>query len=565
MTPGFLDLAIVVFLAAFLGSAAKVLRQPLILAYLGVGVIIASFGFLPIAEHEVFRLLSDLGIMFLLFLVGLEINWSSLKAVGKTSLIVGLGQIVFTAGIGYLIALAFDFPALHAAYLGIALTFSSTVIVIKLLSEKKDEHSLYGKISIGILLVQDVVAIALLVVLAGFADTGGFEGGMRTLLAAVGLTAIKGIILFFLILSVGRRLMPHFLDRVARSRELLFLISLAWVFLVAEVVRRAGFSIEIGGFLAGLAFANSFEHHEISSRVRPLRDFFIMIFFVILGSSLVFSDFEGLIAPTIVFSLFVLVGNPLIVLILMAVLGYRKRTSFLTGVTVAQISEFSLILAALGERIGHLSPAVVSLVTAVGITTITLSTYLILYAERIMKPLRGFLALFERRRAIKDESGEGDVRKPIVLVGCHRIGESIALNLPKDDLLVIDFDPDVIRSLRLRGFHCFFGDIRDPDIIRRAHIEDARLVISTSPDLSDNLAFLAEIGLEAKRPTVVLRAEDERDAMTLYDAGADYVLLPHMTSGQYLGKTIALDPEAKILTHLKKRDIELLSRRLRMV
>ena len=559
MSTGLFELAVVVLIAAALGIAAKLLKQPVILAYIVAGIIIGYFGFFHISDKESFRLFSDLGIMFLLFLIGMEINYTSLRLVGKISVLVGLAQIVFTFIIGFLLALLFDFNFLHAAYISIALTFSSTIIVVKLLSEKKDTNSLYGKITIGFLLVQDFVAILLLIFLAGI------QMGDGMIFKDIFITVVKGIVLFAAILWLGRKIFPWIFDRIARSQELLFLTSLAWCFLLATIVSKIGFSIEIGGFLAGLALANSSEHFQISSRVRSLRDFFVLIFFVILGSSLAISNFSGLTLSIIVFSLFVLIGNPLIVLIIMGLFGYRKRTSFMTGVTVAQISEFSLILAALGLKLGHLSESVVALITAVGIITITLSTYLIVYADKIFNYFRPFLGIFERRRPKEDNFIDVEFNKPLILIGSHRTGQSIAFNLPKEDLLIIDFDPDVIAQLRKYNYDYLFGDIADEEIFEKANLKNARLVISTSPDFNDNLTLLSRLKLlkeinKGIGPRIILRAQDEKEAEILYEQGTDYVLLPHFTSGQYLGKTIAIDPEMKILEQLKEKDLEIIKK-----
>ena len=388
----------------------------------------------------------------------------------------------------------------------------------------------------------------------------GFESNATLVWWQFALTILKGLVLFGLIILLGRKLLPIIFDKIARSQELLFLGSLAWVFMLATLAGRLGFSIEIAGFLAGVALANSSEHFQIANRFRPLRDFFILVFFVILGSSIIFSDFSGLALPVILFSLFVLIGNPLIVLILMGFLGYRKRTSFLAGVTVAQISEFSLILAALGLRVGHLNEGVVALITAVGAVTITLSTYLIIYAEQIFKYLSVPLSLFERRRRKEEELKREGFRKEIILIGCHRTGENIALCLPKEKLLIIDFDPEVADRLKSNGYDYIFGDIRDPEVFSRANFSEASLAVSTSPDLNDGLALLHEFNLLEKRPKVIVRAETEREAEILYERGADYVLLPHFTSGQYLGKTIAIDPKMEILQELKKRDLSLIKR-----
>ncbi|MDO8752035.1 MAG: cation:proton antiporter, partial [Candidatus Wolfebacteria bacterium] len=335
MTGGLFELAIIFVAAAVLGVGARLLKQPLILAYLATGVLVAALNLFHFAEGELLKTFSSLGVMLLLFLIGLEINYKTIRSVGRVSLILGLSQIGFTSLFGFLIARVFHFSTLSSLYIAVALSFSSTIIILKLLSEKGDEHSLYGRISIGFLLVQDFVAVLLLVFLTGLEGQEGFA------LWPALLTLLQGILLFSAMLFLGQRFLPVLFDLVARSQELLFLVSIAWAFLMVSLVSKLGFSIEMGGFLAGLALANSSEHFQIAGRIKPLRDFFLLIFFVILGSSLVFSGIWAIWLPVLVLSLFVLVGNPLIVLALMGFMGYRKRTSFLTGLTVAQISEFS--------------------------------------------------------------------------------------------------------------------------------------------------------------------------------------------------------------------------------
>ncbi|OGM89155.1 hypothetical protein A3J77_01915, partial [Candidatus Wolfebacteria bacterium RBG_13_41_7] len=544
-----------------LGILARFLKQPIILAYIFTGIIIGAFGLSHVINKEFFTVLSEMGLMFLLFLIGLEINYSSLRMVGKISVLIGLGQIVSTFIAGFFITQFFGFNLLQSAYIAIALTFSSTVIVVKLLSESRQTNSLYGKISIGFLLVQDIVAILILVFLAGVRESGSFA------VSGILLALIKGAILFAFMLFLGRKILPLLFDKIARSQELLFLSSLAWCFGVAIMASKAGFSIEIGGFLAGLSLANSSENFQISAKVRSLRDFFVLIFFVILGSSFIFSNLSGLVWPIIILlSLFVLIGNPLIVLIIMGLMGYRKRTSFLCGVTTAQISEFSLILAALGLKLGHLNESVVSLITAVGIITIALSTYLIIYGEEIFRRFSKILSIFERRSKKEEFDGDSSFSKPIILLGGHRVGWHIVSHLPKEDLLVIDFDPDVVAKLKKRGYNALFGDIADDEIIERANFGSARLIISTVPELKDNLALLEEIekiNRQTKnRPKVILRAEEEEDAKILYKKGADYVLFPCLTSGQYLGKSIAIDKNLNILEQLKKKDLENLAIKL---
>lgn len=559
MTGGIIELAVIIIFVASLGVIAALLRQPVVLAYLATGIIIGYFGLFNFANKEFFRVFSDLGIMFLLFLIGLEINYTSLRLVGRTSLIVGTGQVIFTSIIGFFIAKLLGFASLHAVYVAVALTFSSTIIVVKILSDKKDLNSLYGKISVGFLLVQDFIAIIILIALSG-AGNGGLFAWTQAALAL-----IKGIALFALMFMLGRRVMPKLFNIIAHSQELLFLLSLAWVFFIVAFMQKIGLSIEIGGFLAGIALANSSEHFQIAGRVKSLRDFFILIFFVILGSSLIFSDFAGLTLPTIIFSLFVLIGNPLIVMVIMGSMGYRKRTSFLSGITVAQISEFSLILAALGLRSGHIDEGTAAIITATGIITITGSTYLMVHAEKIFSILSPALSFLEKQMTRK-EGEMKDFRKSLILIGFHRTGKSLALQIPKKDLLVIDFDPEIIKQLQKHGINYIFGDITDPEVQMHANFDHARMIISTSPDLKDNLGLLLQLkNLKQKGVKFILRARTEYEAEILYANGCDYVLLPHLAAGYALGKIIAQDPKGEFLEMLRKRDLEIIYKKEEML
>lgn len=554
MTAGFFELTLIIGAAAVFGVVAKILRQPIMLAYLAVGLLMGYFSF-SLGVHEgAFKVFSELGITFLLFLVGLEINYTSLRLVGKASVILGILQIIFTAVIGYLLAGWFGFSSIEALYIAMALTFSSTIIVVKLLSDKKDLQSLYGKLSIGFLLVQDFVAIFVLIILSGIVAGNGFS--IWQFFVAI----LKGSALFMAIFLLSKNVFPKIFDKIARSDELLFLVTIAWSLALATIVNKIGFSIEIGGFLAGLALANSAEHYQIASKVRSLRDFFIVIFFVILGASVIFSHAQGITMPIIVFSLFVLIGNPLVVLAIMGFMGYRKRTSFMTGVTTAQISEFSLVLVALGAKAGHIGGNIVALITGVGIITIALSSYMIVYSDYIFSYLTKALSIFERKNFKKELKTETEFRKSYVLIGCHRSGQSIASMLSKDDLLVVDFDPEIIHWLKTRGYTYIFGDCTDVLVFEKMNCQQAKAVISTNPHLEDNLALLSMLKALDHRPKTIFSAENERDAKILYEEGADYVLLPHITAGYYLGKIISVDPSLQILEQLRQKDMALMQK-----
>lgn len=531
----FFEVTLVLIIASIFSIFFKFLRQPAILAYILTGIVIGPFAGLQLEGKEFLQTMGELGITFLLFMIGLELRFSDLKSVGKVSLFTGTAQILFTSIIGYFISLILGFSQIASLYIAIALTFSSTIIIVKLLSDKKDLQSLYGKISVGFLLVQDFFAILLLIFLSSFSSGAVSVPG-------IAISLVKGFLLFAFILFLSRTLFPKILDKISSSSETLFLFSIAWALGLSALVASplVGFSIEIGGFLAGLALANSSENFQIIGKVKSLRDFFITIFFVFLGMSMSFSSTSAVIIPVLIFSAFVLIGNPIIVMIIMGLMGFRKRTSFLAGLTVAQISEFSLIVVFLGNKIGHLSNEVVSLVTAVGVITFAGSTYMIINGDKLYKLLERGLKVFERKVTTEESLGEHDYKGHVVLVGANRMGKSVldALLSEGEKVLVVDFNPDVVKNLISKKVKSIFGDISDFEIQERAALRDAKLIISTVSDIEDNMILISEIKKIKKGPKIVAIANDNGEEKELYKAGANYVVQPHLLSGKHVAHLI---------------------------
>lgn len=531
----FLSVALVIIAASLFGFLARLAHQPLIIGYIFAGFILSILGVLG-EERPLLEGMSAFGVTFLLFIVGLEMKIKELPTVGKVALMTGLGQIIFTSIIGFFIGLALGFSTIASLYIAVALTFSSTIIIVQLLSEKRDLNSLYGKISVGFLLVQDFVAILILVLLSGF------QYGTPTPFSA-GVVIVKGAGLVLGVWLVSRFLLSKLFDRLANQSELLFMGAIAWALGLGAFVSSPliGFSTEIGGFLAGLALANSSEHLQIESRVRPLRDFFITIFFFLLGAKMIAGITPSLLVPALVFSVFVLIGNPLVVMGVMGVMGYKRRTSFLASVTVAQISEFSLILVAMGERLGHITSSVVGLVSVVGVVTMTASTYLILNSQKLFFLLRGPLGIFERKRTRESAfEPEEKLAGHIVMIGANRTGSTLlpVLKSRAEELLVVDFNPDVVSKLTTEGIHAMYGDISDNDSLEFLNLPQARLVISTVSDATDNLLLLNKIRGLVKRPLAIFVASTPSDAIKLYEAGADYVMVPRVVSGEHLAMVL---------------------------
>jgi Kef-type K+ transport system membrane component KefB len=452
--------------------------------------------------------------------------------------------------------MAFGFNNISAIYIGIALIFSSTIIVVKFLSDKKDLHSLYGKLAVGILLLQDFLAIVVLIFLSSF-NSNVSPNPAITLIVVL----IKGILLFGVVGYLSQKVFPKVVGALSKSSEILFLASIGWVFGLAALVSSPiiGFSVEIGGFLAGLALANSIANYQIIAKAKILRDFFIIIFFVILGIKMTFNGLGSVWFAVIAFSLIALVLKPLIVMIAMGIMGFRKRTSFLSGVSLGQVSEFSLILVFLGEKLGHINNSAVSLITAVSIVAFIFSAYIIGNDNKMYLVLHNYLNIFERKHGKKDEIIQSDkdmqnLKDHVVLVGGDQMGESVldALEDMNKEIVVIDFDPEIVKKLKDKNIHRLFGDISDAEIKNLAKINSAKIVISTIPDVEDNLLLLRELKFKKSPATVIVTALDAADAKALYKEKADYVVLPHLAGGRQLAKLLEKDLDG--LNGLRAKD-----------
>jgi Kef-type K+ transport system membrane component KefB len=343
-----------------------------VVSFIAVGVLVGPFGLDLLKSIEQIHLLSELGIAILLFVVGLKLDLTLVKSIGKVATLTGLGQVLFTSVIGYFIGLQLGFDHLTSLYIAIALTFSSTIIIVKLLSDKKEIDSLHGQISIGFLIIQDLVVVLLMIALSAMGTESSESPAMTFLFVA-----LKGLGLLAFVGLLMRYVLPWLVNKLARTPELLILFAMAWALSLSAFGDFLGFSKEVGAFLAGISLASTEYREVLSGRMATLRDFLLLFFFLHLGSTLDLGIIGDQILPAVLFSLFVLIGNPLIVLVIMGIMGYRKRTAFLAGLTVAQISEFSLILAALGMSLGHIDETTMGLITLVGLITIGLSTYLI--------------------------------------------------------------------------------------------------------------------------------------------------------------------------------------------
>lgn len=533
----FAEIAALLVLAAVIGFLGIILRQPLIVSFIAVGLIAGPSALDLVRSDEQISLLSELGIAVLLFLVGIKLDVKLIRSLGAVSLLTGLGQVAFTSIFGYLIGLTLGLGHATSLYIAVALTFSSTIIIVKLLSDKREIDSLHGQIALGFLIVQDLVVVLAMIVLSaigiGAATDGGHGGGSVSLVLASGVAMVALVVLFV------RYVANSLTERLARAPELLVIFAIAMAAMFAAAGDIVGLGKEVGGLLAGVALASTPYRETIAARLAPLRDFLLLFFFIALGSTLDLSLLGAHVSGAVVFSLFVLIGNPLIVLAIMGAMGYRKRTGFLAGLTVAQISEFSLIFVAMGVSLGHVQEEALGLVTMVGLVTIAASTYMITYSHQLYGMFEALLGVFERKSTPREPSAETGTHRGdgfnVIVFGLGRFGTAIGMRLKKRGIRVlgVDFNPMAVRRWRDLGLETEFGDATDPEFVAELPLSKAEWIVSTVPihptglSHEDTRTTLIQLTRTSGfRGRVAVASHHHKDTEELFASGADMVLEP---------------------------------------
>lgn len=537
MMSSFSEVALLLAMAAGIGLIGTLMRQPLIVSFICVGLVAGPSALDVVHSDDQIELLSELGIAILLFLVGIKLDVKLIRSLGTVSVMTGLGQVVFTAFFGYLIGLALGLDHVTSLYVAVALTFSSTIIIVKLLSDKREIDALHGQIALGFLIVQDLVVVIAMIVLSAIGIGTPAEGGDRNVGAVLSAMA-SGMALVVFVLIFARYVANPLTERLARVPELLVIFAIALAAMSAAAGDAVGLGKEVGGLLAGVALASTAYRESIAARLAPLRDFLLLFFFIALGATMDLSRLGEHATGAVVFSLFVLIGNPLIVLAIMGAMGYRKRTGFLAGLTVAQISEFSLIFVAMGINLGHVADGALGLVTMVGLVTIAASTYMITYSHRLYAVCEPLLGIFERKGTPREPSeagAHGDVYYDVVLFGLGRFGTAVGIRLKKRGIRVlgVDFSPLAVRRWRELGLEAAFGDATDPEFVAELPVRRTGWLVSTVPTYPTGLSH------EDARMTLIQSARaagfvgriaatshSADDTAALYASGADMVLEP---------------------------------------
>src|SRR5882724_2589378 len=500
----FLEFATIVFVATVVSIIMRLLRQPLIVGYMIAGILAGPYFLNALHTKEFIEILSKMGVTILLFIVGLTMSPKVIKEVGKVALITGIAQVVITSGIGFLIALALGIDKIAAIYIAIALTVSSTIIMLKLLSDKGDLNKLYARVAIGLLLVQDIIAAIVLMIISSF--SGHSHLSLSLSLFIIFLKTIQVGILLYLVTNY---ILPRFIKFVASSQELLFLFSISWGFALSALFYLYGFSAEIGALIAGVTLSVTPYACEIGSRLRPLRDFFVVLFFILIGSQVQIANIAQILFPASIFILFVLIGKPIIMFFIMHFLGFKRKTSYLTGLTVSQISEFSFILIALGYSLNQLSQKESSLITLVGLVTIAGSTYFTFYAEKFYPYIDVWL---KRLEFIKSKQEVKVIDKPyeVILFGFDRVGfDFIKLfKKMKKNYLVVDFNPHLIKTMEQENIPFKYGDAEDIEFLQDLSLDQIKMCISTIPDFKTSSLLLKTIRKVNKSAIVIFLSYD---------------------------------------------------------
>ncbi len=519
------SIGIILIAAAFFAYIARIFKQPLIPAYIIAGLVQGPIGLKLIQDVELIQSISEIGIVFLLFIVGLEMDLQKLKKLGSVTVITGVLQVILTFAAGYAIALLLGFDQINAVYAGLILAFSSTMIVIKLLSDEDELNTLHGRIILGVLFIQDIIVIIALTVLLS-ADS---------LTVMTLLTTLEKFIALLLAVYVLNRFIVHSLFKfAAKSSELLFLLSVAVCFLFSLGAYLLDFSIAIGAFLGGITLANLPYNLNIIARISSLKDFFATIFFVSLGLQLVFVNISTIFFPLFIFLLVIILLKPIIVMIILSFLGYDKRNAFVSSVALAQISEFGLILAL---SVDNISPELFSITILLGVISIALTAYIMKYELSFYTKINYFLSFFEKLSKRKKQLGyEYRDHPDMILFGANRVGGTFLKTYHHNKLkiMVVDFNPEIIEKLKQNRIPCMYGDITNIEILKRINFKSAKVVISTVKREQDNLFLMDYVKNLRSEALIILTAKTVEEAITLYDAGADYVLVPYVKSGEII-------------------------------
>ncbi len=524
-------LALVICLTCGLAILMRRFAQPLVVSYILAGVLLTIFGLVGPEQLQPLKFLPEIGLAFLLFMVGMELDLNEFRTLGKNILIAGLGQIIVATILLFLLT--------GNLVVAIALSFSSTILVVKMLIEGRELSSLQGKLAMGVALLEDLVAVVFLIFLGLIASGQGFG------FAPIIIVLLKSAFLIWLALFTGKRVLPKIFNLTAENQELLFLTGVGWCLLFVSLAVVMGVSVAIGAFLAGVSLAQSVYRVQISARIKPLRDFFIMLFFIDLGTGISLSAINSSLSLLVIFVLFALLVKPIVYFIFLTWLRFRVHTSFKTAILLSSISEFSLISIYVAASSGLVGKDLGSIIVLSTVLSFIMSSFLITHGQKIYFKIKVILKKIERKKTFSIDfvpEGELEFKNHAVLIGCHRSGEIILKSLIKlygENVLVLDFNPQVVERMKNNFVSCLYGDVSDPEIEEKLNLKQAKLVVSTVSDMTDNLSLLDHLEKVQSKAVVIITASDANEAIKLYERGAHHVSLPLTLEGAAISRLVS--------------------------
>ncbi|MCK1516932.1 cation:proton antiporter [Bradyrhizobium sp. 190] len=542
------DITLCILFAWGLGLLAHFSRQPLILAYLIAGFIIGPFGMKWVKSEESINVISELGLIFMLFMIGLEIDLKKIVRAGKVILFAAGGQLVGGVLLGILffvgIGLSMGNGHFDALYLCVACALSSTVIIVKVLYEKRELDTLPGRITLGVLVLQDIFAILFLAV----------QPSLDNLQISVILLSIARVgVLVATALVLSRYVLPWLFHQIARRPELILLGALAWCFLIGEIAERLHLSREMGSLVAGVSLSTFPYALDVTAKVTTLRDFFITLFFVSLGMTIPIPG-ASVIGLALMIAAFTVVSRMVTTFAPLYLMKQGLRASLLPAINLAQISEFSLVVIQTGVAARHISTETSSAASFAFVVLAVLSTFVMGRSDQVTRSLIGPL----KRLGLRDldhkhegdaghEGGHGEARR-IVILGFFRAASALLSEIERrspavlEQITVIDFNPLVFRTLTDRGMHVVYGDISSVDTLVHAGVGKAELIILSIPDSllkgADNEKLVRHVRSLNPTAKIVATAEILANVNDLYEAGADYVTVTRLSDADELYKVI---------------------------
>lgn len=531
MIQGSGTIALIIVFATLLGVLAKKTGQPTVIAYIVTGLILGPVGFNLASETALTKLLSELGLVFLLFLIGLEINIEEIKQVLKPTVGIGLLQMALTAVAGFVFAFGIGFTTLESLIIATAVMFSSTALVVKLLSDRDEGSTLPGRLDIGILLIQDVVVILILALISiGSASPQQIALRLAEVFAMI---SIIGVLSFL----SSRYLLPLVLKPISDNQSAFFTHGVAWAFIFIAAANHFNLSMEIGAFIAGIGFAQLPYSRELQERVRPLTDLFMAIFFINFGLNMVPSQLSAYFFEAIIFSALIMIAKFGIFFSLIDRFKFTPETSFTASMNLTQISEFGLILGSLAASQNLISGEITGFLSLLAIITMGSSSYLIRYRDRLHEMSEEILQRFDSEE--KSDIEVDSIEDHALVIGYDTISKNSleALNQYFEQVVVVDRNPENVEELANSDYEYLYGDVKHGEIRKAANLNKAKLILSVIPDFEVNKEITEYANEE---PTLFLKADSLDHAGELYEMGAHYVILRNVLTGERMSEYLKL-------------------------